>query len=229
MSMLAVFAVSAVAVASASAAAPHFFHCAKKGGSTWLYSNSLCTTDVAGSGEWELLELGAGTRLNETSSIVAGTHYTLTSEALGVKVIIECSTESGTGWIENPTGGAAGIDLATNSFSSCTVVKPTGCTVAEPITSTSKTELAELGGSFWDVFSPDSGTTFVEVELKNCGLLNQKFKVTGKTAGKVNNATGRVSFGTEMNELKFAGNPAGFEGESLVLTDGGGGVEVLFS
>jgi hypothetical protein len=228
-SMLAVFAVSAVAVASASAqeAQPHFFICGKKANS--LYENSLCTKDVAGTGEWELSELPLAKLLAETSANVAGTKYTLTSEALGIQVTIICSAESGTGWIENPAGGGPGIDLTVNSFSTCEVTKPSGCTVTQPIVATSKTELAELGGAFWDVFTPDGGTTFVEVELKTCGLLSQKFKVTGKTAGKVHNETGIISFSSEMNELKFAGNPAGFEGQSLVLTDGGGTTQVLLT
>ncbi len=153
----------------------------------------------------------------------------MTSEALGVKVEITCNTGTGTGWIENPIGGGPGIGLGTGSASNCTVNKPAGCTVAEPITATTKTELTELGGSFWGVATPDEGSTFVEIELKNCGLLNQKFKITGKTAGKINNETGTVRLNEEMNELKFAGNKAGFEGEAFGLTDGGGTGKVLLS
>ncbi len=219
-SILAVVALSAASAATAAAqeAEPHFSYCGEKGGATWLYGNNLCSTDRAGTGGWELLELPLATLLAISSEVVVGTSYKLASEALGVKVSFECSSEHGTGWIENPAGGGPGIDLSTDSFSSCTVQKPSGCTIAEPIEFKAKTELAELEGGFWDRLTPDGATTFVEVELKTCGLLNNKYKITGKTAAKIHNETGIQSFNSEMDELKFAGNKASFEGESLVLS-----------
>jgi hypothetical protein len=231
LSTLAVSAVSALSVASASAQepAPHYFYCAQKGGSTWLYENNSCGKDTPGAGSWELVELPLSIRLEVTSKVVAGTKFTGSSEALGVKVEVACSEETSSGWVENPAGGDPGIGLGTGSFSECEVKKPTGCTVAQPIVATAKTELGELEGAFWNLFTPDSGTTMTEVEFKNCGLVDQKFKMTGKTAGKIHNETGIVSFNQEMNELKFAGNKVGFEGESLFLTTGGGTIQVFLT
>jgi hypothetical protein len=228
---LAVFAASAVAAASASAQnpAPHYFYCGQPGGSTWLYENNLCTKDKKGAGTWELRELPLATLLLITSE---GGPYKLETEILLTKSIIECAKESGHGWIENPAGGGPGIDLVTNSFTSCSVKKPKNCTVTEPIVARSNSKLVELtDGSFWDLFGPDpEGSAFTSITLNGASCaLPGTFEIKGQTYGKVNNATGKISFSASMDELTFAGEPAILEGESLVLTDGGGTVQVLLS
>jgi hypothetical protein len=231
LSALAVFAASAVAAASASAQAPapHFFLCKKEATATFLYTNSLCTTDKRGEGQWELRELPLATLLLITSE---GGPYKLITEVLLNKAEIECKNESGNGWIENPAGGGPGIDLVTNSFTNCAVKKPKNCTVTEPIVAKSNTKLVELtDGSFWDLFGPDPETgPFTRITLNGAScLLAGTFEIKGQIYGKVNNATGKTSFSSEMDELTFANEPAILEGESLTLTDGGGTVQVLLS
>jgi len=168
----------------------------------------------------EEAKLAAGTRLNVLSEQT--TSYKLKSELLGVKIEIVCSTEHGEGWVENPSGGGAGLDLTTNNFTGCTVIKPSGCTVTEPVVAASKTELVERGGVLLDLFTPDGTSVFVQIELKTCGLLNGTYNVEGYTNGKINNSTGTLSFSKEGDGLKFGGNEAEFKGESLVLSDAGG-------
>ncbi len=214
MGVLAVFAVSAMAAASASAA-PHFYLCYLQSGGA--YENALC--NKTGAKLYELEKAPEGTRLNVLSTQV--TSYKLKSELLGVKIEIICAAEHGEGWIENPSGGGAGLDLTTNSFSTCEVKKPSGCTVAQPIVATSKTELVERSGTLLDLFTPDeTGTTFVKVKLENCGLLNGTYNIEGYTQGAINNAAGTLSFSKEGNGLKFGGNEAEFKGESSVTLSG---------
>ena len=229
--LLAAFAVGAVASASASASL-EWFICNKPGGSIWLYTDSLCTKDSTGkTGAWELSLLARGTSLNITSS---GGPFILKSKTHGIKLEIECSTQTGSGRIENPTGGGNGIDLATIEFKTCTMPKPgENCMIKEPITTNANTELITLGGKTLDLFTPDpAGQPFAELEILGCtggaAVLNASgYKIQGKTSGAINNSTSTLTFGAEMDELTFAGEPAGFEGKSTQLTDGGGGIQAF--
>jgi hypothetical protein len=227
--VLAAVIASAIAAASASAA-PHFFLCEKLGAGH-VFADSLCTKSTGG--EYELVELTPSHLLTILS---VGGPFLLKGKAVGVELEIKCANEHSTGWIENPAGGTAGIDLATNEFSSCEFKSSSslakGCEVVQPIKATDSTELSELGGAVWDIFKPDTevSTHFAEIEFEKCSFtsLNKKFAVEGETAGLANKSTAKLEFGKgaegeAMDKLKFAGNKATLEGESLVLGDNSSG------
>ncbi|HTR73033.1 MAG TPA: hypothetical protein VMG80_05500, partial [Solirubrobacteraceae bacterium] len=98
----AVLAVSAMVAASASAA-PHFYLCYLHAGGK--YKDSLCKEKTGT--EYELEKAPEGVRLNVLSTEV--TSYKFKAELIGIKIEIICSAEHGEGWIENPSGGGAGL------------------------------------------------------------------------------------------------------------------------
>jgi hypothetical protein len=99
-----------------------------------------------------------------------------------------------------------------------------GCTVKEPIVAHANTELVTIGGAIWDQFTPDpAGGPFVVITIENCtggaAVLNGTYNVEGKTNGKVENSTSKLKFSaTENDELTFATEPATLEGEAESTT-----------
>ena len=114
--LVAVFAMSAVAASSASAAktGPHWWVCEKLTGG--IFSNSECTTSGTG---WESKELLAGE--NRPIKFTSG----VTKLKSGSDVI-ECKKDKGTGELR---GGWPGTDKATITFEECKVTKPISCEV----------------------------------------------------------------------------------------------------
>ena len=228
--LLVVLAVSEATSAS-SLGAVHWYVCEKPGGSTWLYSDSLCSKDSAGkTGAWEVRKLPEG-RLLEAPSI--GGPFTLGSKVHGIKIEIKCEKKVGRSWIENPPSGGNGIGLGVGEFTLCTVPKPgESCMVKEPIIADLETELQLIAGNIWGVVtSRPKGVPFTELEFLGCtggaSVLNGSYKIEGKTAALGNKATSTAEFSEAMDELTFAGEHAKFEGKETGLTDGGGGIQAL--
>ena len=149
----------------------------------------------------------------------------------GLKVTIDCSKEQGSGWIENPTSGN-GIDLDTIAFQSCTLLEPKGqtCTISEPKFN-ANSELQSLGEEIWDLFKPDpEGGVFVKLTLSACSeeILDNTYSIEGKTAALIEQTTSTLKFGAAMDELKLGGSAATLEGNTVELSDVGGGIQALW-
>jgi hypothetical protein len=120
--ILAVFAFSAVATATASASNDEWEVCEK--GGTEKFEEHKCSKKSTG-GEWSWKVLAAGKSYNVVSNNVAGVNSVLT---VGTKVIT-CTGVTDTGTI---TGGKPGTDLVTEAvFTGCTT-STTGCAVHSP-------------------------------------------------------------------------------------------------
>lgn len=129
--------------------------------------------------EWKvggkLLAAGETKAFTATSD---GKTFTFNSELLGVKIKLlspEIAVESGA----VIKGGKPGTNAETVLFKNVTVAEPTGCVVESPPTNTVglvkteplKTEIVESdpGGEPLILFTPNSGTTFVELRFLNKG------------------------------------------------------------
>jgi hypothetical protein len=218
--LLAAFAVSAVASASAMAVVPSWYVC-KKGDGTL---GSLCLSGTSGEYGWLLLPLLE--RLTVHSALASG-NAVLKSTAAGNPIKIECSTLKGEGWIENPTG-AAGKDLEKAEFTGCSLTEPTGqgCTIKEPIVVETETELIN---ETEDKFKPLPSHEFTSIELKSCHTtaLNGLHVVNGTAIGILSNTMSEVEFTKASTEstLTFGGEPASFKAKVLVLTDENTGIK----
>jgi hypothetical protein len=156
LSLLAVFAVSGIATATASA---------KR---TWWYNNA---------------QLAIGVQKEITAETKAGTEFTLEGTVLGSKTIIKCKKitlthSNGTlanGLIEN-IAGPTGRDKEKVTFTECTV-NVAGCTVtavkAPPGTEEGETALAEdsTKTKIYDVFKPNANKVFATITFSGASCI----------------------------------------------------------
>jgi hypothetical protein len=228
--LAALLGIGAINSAPASASAIHWFPCQKEVGNIWHWTTYFCFPAAIppNTGEFALLLVSIGTKLNITTE---GGLFTIGSTVAGVKLTVDCTKEAGSGWIENPTSGN-GIDLETLEFKECTLTKPEGqhCTVTNPIKAKANTELESLEEQVWDLFKPDPSTEpFAKVTLSGCATeaFDGTFSITGKTAALIEQTTSTLKFGKTMDELKLGGSSATLEGNTVALSDAGGGIQAL--
>src|ERR1700691_723344 len=225
----ALLAIGAINSASASASVIHWFPCQHETGATWHWTTYFCFPAAVPpfTGEYELLLRPVGLRLDITT---LGGLFTFKSTIAGIKVAVDCSKEKGSGWIENPTSGN-GIDLETTLFQSCTLLEPEGqkCIISEPKFN-ANTELQSLEGEVWDLLKPDPKSgAFVELILSECSdsALNGTYSIDGNTAALIEGSTSTLKFGKTMDELTLEGSAATLEGNTVELSDAGGGIQAL--
>jgi len=117
---------------------------------------------------------------------IKGGETTFKSEVLGIKTEVSCNNMEA----KEPEIESGGVTTAGKTkeaalvYSSCTVKKPTGCTVATPIeTKPVETRLVENSGKtkIENLVKPQSGTAFAKIELKTCGVLNGSYTIEGTT------------------------------------------------
>jgi hypothetical protein len=183
---------------------------------------------------------GTKTTLSVTNAKTANnttesTPTILKGSIFGVKSEIVCKTVSGEGSLTNEESGKEHkvSGSVTASFTNCTVNKPAGCKVKEPITTTSNTVSVEgLGAGANEMgqeFKPTEGEVFSEVTLEGC-LLAGKYKTTGTAIGtgsgspsaKFSGATNVFTNAMTKETLKLAGNPAEISSTTTVTMSGGG-------
>lgn len=203
MCLLAVFAASAVALASAAAGPLHWYN--KAGG--------LIT------GELLITALG-GTQL-------------LKSESGGVKVEIMCGHLDVHGTFSNPGGTNPGTAVLSFLYLACTVGQATlkRCQIPEEMISLQVMGVLQGTNTAPSIeFLPPSGTTLFELTFTNCEntAFNKTFPYTGAFLGKYDNGTSVVLINEPKagSMTKFGGEPASLVGESTVSMSGGGGIEV---
>jgi hypothetical protein len=170
LSMLAVFAFSAVATATASAKRVWTTACTEVKAGTGEFTESKCATKVktkgeaAGKFEKGVLPVGTSkelklTKTNESFKLTAGTE------------VIKCEVVTlTTGAIENvlvETLGPTGRDKGTDTFTKCTNTGKPNCKVTEPIVVEGTTVLAEnsAGSRIYDVFLPKEGKELTPAEI----------------------------------------------------------------
>jgi len=206
LSLLAVFAVGAVASASASAL---LWWVCLSGTGTTEYENNKCTKTKSG-GHFILQLLPLNTLLATTSKGIG--NQTLTA-ANGLE--ITCTGVTDSGWIENNSTDSNGIDGSTSTvYTGCKVLKPkpggAECEVKSPNASgpgiieleTLETKLVTFsGGGMGDLFKPtNANNIFVKLEItekanlnNQCGSIPFVTEVLGQVVGKVE-ASGKLNF-----------------------------------
>ena len=235
LSLLAVFAISAVASASASAFNKQWEVCEKGGTEKW--SEHKCNAGK-GTGEWSFLKLEAGNSYNIVSWIVPGTTYVLT---VGTRVIT-CTGAADAGTI---TGGTPGTDSISVLFYGCTTSQ-VGCLVMTahqghgiilvPNIPTVLVEREPKGGGakkLADEFKEKAATKeFVTLKFepeagKSCSEFGSETKVKGQVAGEVinlANGNGEINFPSpelKGNTLEAFGTTATLTGRSEVELENG--------
>jgi len=145
-----------------------------------------------------------------------------TLEVPELPATIRCSTESNTGTIfnkKNAKGELQGFDTATVNFTGCVVVGfEKVCTVTEPITTNTNTELITVGGVIYDKFTSTTGVfTTITIKGASCPLLGS-YNVTGNTAGKVGPAAVKATLEFSKSISSASGTQLLFEGLKAYLT-----------
>jgi len=156
------------------------------------------------------------------------------SAAFGeLKVLIECNRSVSEGTTIEGQGNFQGQGKGRLTFTSCNVLKPENCTVAEPITTVqTKAHLASFGGQtkIAVVFEPVEGKTYVTLKFSGsgCGVIVGPEPVTGAVAAEI------VPTNLESQEglLNFPENPitkVSLEGQERSLGLSLGGQPTVFS
>lgn len=129
------------------------------------------------------------------------------------KLEIECKNSISEGATIEGSKETQGQGKGRVSYSSCKVILPTGCTVVEPIVTTSlKSYLANAATQtgIVEVFEPSTGLTFVTLKLLTCGSLTE-VGVNGSIAAevipaKVEGQEGLLAFpATAIGKVKHEG------------------------
>ena len=117
----------------------------------------------------------------------------ISTKVAGLPITIDCNSSISEGATIEGQGNYQGQDKGRFTYSSCKVIEPKECKVAEPITTTQlKSYLAYNPNSkqqkFVDVFEPTVGKEWVTIKLSGggCKLLEGlSEKITGSTAAEI--------------------------------------------
>jgi hypothetical protein len=183
MSLLAVFAVGAVASASASATVCEPLD--KEGEWTWCSAAKEITSPVEGTSGVSKLE----------------------SEVGGKKLTIECTADTFKGTLEDPEPSKLdGASSGEIKFTGCSVVGVAKCTVHEPIEFKFKDQLINKPPTKpEDEFKPNEGETFVEIKIEGAECaIKGTLKVKGTQKCNLD-----TTFETEQKEHELICTPAG--------------------
>ncbi len=215
--LAAVFAFSAVAVASASAALPEFYHCVPKTGGKWMAG---CLT--AGT-TYEKEPVPTGSKIPFTSTSGEGVLETVGGHT------VKCKKDTDSGEITGPkTIGELAI-----KFTECkaSVFSEPACETAgakegEIIPSVAKGELGYIKATseVGVLLAPTSGTEFAKFECKTI-IGTQKITVTGSVICHVEPLNEMKTSGTiKCEQEKGLQKPTKFEGlaEHVLMTTGEG-------
>jgi hypothetical protein len=221
LALLASLALSAAAAGSASAATQHWHSCKFNGGAK-NYTDSACSKETfEATGSYGLVEIGTGPQalaMNGTSP------FTLKFKITGISVVINCSTQSGNGTFENPSGKAAGTAQLTFLLEGCAVAEPSNCTVKRPEMGL-KGVATEFGGKPAVKFSPTGeGETILEISFEGakCGLNGVLVKLKGSFTG-IQSSSGGFEFTEASSALTYgsAKSPVSLTGTSKLANAAG--------
>jgi hypothetical protein len=201
--LAAVFALSAVASATASAEEnPTWWYCKKVGGTLGKFTTSACTGTEA-PGEWEKTFLAAG----EFKEITAAANGTQKLSSTGVT--INCTAlKLGAG--AKLLGGEPGTDEEIITYEKCSVegfplCKINGKNAGEATITTNllkstlvfetKAAAEAKTAPTLSLFEPKVGTQFVEIEFSGTCPATGKLKVLGKVLAKNVNGESHIETG----------------------------------
>jgi hypothetical protein len=211
LALVASLLLSGLAAASASAAEEHWHLCKEKAGGEY---GAGCQAKT--SGGYELIQQQQGVPLEFVSHNLTPIklNYTIGTG----KYTIECTTESGSGSVLNPTGGGAGTMTGNQSlleFTKCKYNPAFGlCSVKE-----GRIRGYGSSGSTSDqsVFLQAAGGA-VLMSFSATPCLGE-MTITGTLTGSFNNTTSALDFdGTSGSGLKMSGVPVWIEGSIKLET-----------
>ena len=204
--MLAVFAIGAVASASASAFNLEWEVCEKGGTEKW--SEHLCNAGK-GTGEWSWRVLAAGETRNVVSKIKSAEFVLI---AAGIEV--KCKSANDTGTI---TGGKPGTDETTVMFATCTTSKPT-CKVKSATKPAGEILVSNIGTKLVEGLKKDGVTKVIADEFFKAGeFVTLEFGEVEK-GGKLEKACPGIPLTTKVTGKIFA----------IVTNLAGGGIMLTF-
>jgi len=235
LSMLAVFAIGAVASATSSAFMLEWQVCEKVAAGSGKFENHLCKKE-GGTKEWEWKTLAAG----ESRKVISeGGPFTLTA---GTKTVT-CNKVKNHGEI---FGGHPGTDEVTVNFETCTTSE-VGCKVkskgtakaGEVVVANVKTKLTERGTKLADEFKENATTKeFITLEfgkeengpekLKTACPTLPETRVKGQVAAEIVNANEELNFpNPELtgNTLEAFGVAAKLVGKSKQTQENGWAIQ----
>jgi hypothetical protein len=201
-----------------------WYACTKQSGGK--YKNSECNAEGSPS-EWEAVRLqeGESTGIDATSKA-----FKISSEAIGVKITLECEGERAASSLENPLGAGAGTGTLEVRYKGCVAIGSAwaGCVVKATTVHPYKAELVTPEGKSEVKLKASEGNTVTEFHFSECTskLLNQVFKLTLPSEGlrgTYNNSTSEIEVNeSEIKQLKFAGNKASAGATAIGLETTGG-------
>jgi|ERR1700733_11052983 len=225
MSRIRFILLSAVAVvvmsafASATASAHRYVECLKAEAGKGTYEESKCEKAKAG-GEWEKFEI-ADVKFTGTGGISK-----LKSSLLKAEIVITCNKAAYAGELEIAGAGKGEVTLEECSigngkepFSNCEVPNIKFSLVGA-LVENAKSEIEEE-------FKPTSGTTFVDLAIRNKGekacAEKGTFPVKGTqmcefSSGKIFNVTHEIACKPAGSHLSFDGEVATFESDRSIGT-----------
>jgi hypothetical protein len=200
---------------------------------------AICVA-AAGAFEWRIEgKTMKALGLKEEAKSSEGGSVIIESKVNGGEFLeIDCEKEVDKGKIFSELAGAGkeGTGEETLEVSGkCKVVKPVGCTVAEPIKFVAKTRLQEIATVMYEIYEPLAGGMFGEATLDNCAAKG-KYALKGALCGEVEPlltelAEQPVRFSLARLEicaekagipaLSFGGEPANMQGQSKRKLTGG--------
>ncbi|HTB51075.1 MAG TPA: hypothetical protein VK701_08890 [Solirubrobacteraceae bacterium] len=157
--------------------------------------------------------------------------YVIKSKIGSSSLEVECKKQtSNSGEV---LGGRPGKGTAAFELSECSAKAPTKCSVAKPITLSSKLELVENASAeeIYALLTPKEGENIATIELTGCekAEYNKSYKMTGSAAAETSSSGSTVfikfpgtAIKTVLNEhgeeqtigLKIGGEPAELSGET---------------
>jgi hypothetical protein len=210
LSVLALFAFSAVAATAAQAIqAPFYKTCKKVAKGTGKYENAECIKEGEPK-EYERIRLGAGEEKEVTGKQVAGTSFVLAAGGDTITCTVE-KLKAGAKIIGSASG-EPGTSTETIEFSGCTVTgNGTPCAVTEPITTEPVRNVLDYYSKHTvkAEFSPEYiGTYFVPVT-------GTKFVKLTFTGSKCEVTSTEVTGGVEAEDLTSTGEKVGPTGKEV--------------
>lgn len=200
-----------VGISSVGAVEPavHFFRCEMKAGGMYQFGCFRLGPPL----KWEKSDIVPTLAVSTKTAGLSA--FELEATVAGQSVLITCTTESGTGTVENPEPfkSTNGEGEATLTFEGCTVVKLPACTIPGKKIVTSKLHQAAEESKTLGVgikFTPVSGTTFAKITLSEECALAEEIVVQGSDFGKVGeegeleftNASSSLTVGTKEAKLR---------------------------
>jgi hypothetical protein len=196
----------------------HWYVCEHVGVGGGFYEDAGCQ-ESGGLGEYEWVQLKAGSPLSFTSTNLAPIElrYTLAKTTY----TISCTTESGSGTVLNPTGGGAGTLTGSSgllALSGCSYTEPIGtkCTVnGGSISSTAIT--GNTTEQNIALTSTEGGNLF-QLTMTSCSP--ETMAISGTLNGRVNSVSSSLEFSgaTSGKELKNGGAPTAIDGSIQLKT-----------